>query len=114
MNASTNISGRIKCAKGSSIYTLHLRHHGRKYRKRGAAKDSRGKIRDQVSIDERPEIVASKIRFGDLEMDTVLGKNHNGAILTINDRATKLCWIKLLTGRESEPLAKQVIDRYSL
>ena len=34
---------------------LHLRHHGRKYRKRGAAKDSRGKICDQVSIDERPK-----------------------------------------------------------
>ena len=89
---------------------LHLRHHGRKYRKRGAAKDSRGKIRDQVSIDERPEIVASKIHFGDLEMDTVLGKNHKGAILTINDRATKLCWIRILTSRESEPLAKQVIE----
>ena len=53
--------------------------------------------------------MASKIRFGDLEMDTVLGKNHKGAILTINDRATKLCWIRVLTGRESEPLAKQVI-----
>ena len=87
-----------------------MRYQGRKYRKRGATKDSRGKIRDQVSIDERPEIVASKIRFGDLEMDTVLGKNHKGAILTINDRATKLCWIRVLTGRESEPLAKQVIE----
>ena len=54
--------------------------------------------------------MASKIRFGDLEMDTVLGKNHKGAILTINDRATKLCWIRVLTGRESEPLAKQVIE----
>ena len=88
---------------------LHLRHHGRKYRKRGATKDSREKIYDQVSIDERPEIVALKDRFGDLEMDTVLGKNHKGAILTINDRATKLCWIKLLTGRESKSLTKRVI-----
>ena len=86
---------------------LHLRHHGRKYRKRGAAKDSRGKIRGQVSIDERPEIVASKIRFGDLEMDTVLGKNHKGAILTINDRATKLCWIKILTRRERRSRLKR-------
>ena len=57
---------------------LHLRHHGRKYRKRGAAKDSREKICDQVSIDERPEIVALKDRFGDLEMDTVLGKIIRG------------------------------------
>ena len=87
-----------------------MRYQGRKYRKRGAAKDSRGKIRDQVSIDERPEIVALKDRFGDLEMDTVLGKNHKGAILTINARATKLCWIKLLTGRESKPLTKRVIE----
>ena len=43
-------------------------------------------------------------------MDTVLGENHKEAILTINDRATKLCRIRLLTGRESEPLAKQVIE----
>ena len=86
---------------------LHLRHRGRKYRKRGAAKDSRGRIRDTISIDERPEIVASKIRFGDLEMDTVLGKNHKGAILTINDRATKLCWIKILTRRESRSRLKR-------
>ena len=112
------IAGRCKlegrpCVSHERIYQYIWEdkiHHGRKYWKRGAAKDSRGKIRDQVSIDERPEIVASKIRFGDLEMDTVLGKNHKGAILTINDRATKLCWIRLLTGRESEPLAKQVIE----
>ena len=83
---------------------LHLRHHGRKYRKRGAAKDSRGRIRDTMSIDLRPPEVELKKRFGDLEMDTVVGKKHKGAILTINDRSTKLCWIRLLTGRESEPL----------
>ena len=28
-------------------------------------------------------------RFGDLEIDTIIGKNHKGAILTINDRATE-------------------------
>ena len=84
---------------------LHLRHKERKYRKRGVAKDSRGRIRDTMSIDLRPPEVELKKRFGDLEMDTVVGKNHKGAILTINDRSTKLCWIRLLTGREeSEPL----------
>ena len=58
-----------------------------------------------MSIDLRPPEVELKKRFGDLEMDTVVGKNHKGAILTINDRSTKLCWIRLLTGREeSKPL----------
>ena len=66
----------------SKLY-LHLRHKGRKYRKRDAAKDSRGRIRDTMSIDLRPPEVELKKRFGDLEMDTVVGKNHKGAILTI-------------------------------
>ena len=88
----------------------HLRHRGRKYRRRGAAKDSRGRIRDSVSIDLRPPEVELKNRFGDLEMDTVVGKNHKGAILTINDRVTKLCWIKRLTGREAELLKAATLD----
>ena len=39
-----------------------------------------------LSIDERPAIVNEKTRFGDLEIDTIIGKNHKGAILTITDR----------------------------
>ena len=63
-----------------------------------------------MSIDLRPPEVELKKRFGDLEMDTVVGKNHKGAILTINDRSTKLCWIRLLTGREeSEPLKAETV-----
>ena len=36
-----------------------------------------------MSIDLRPPEVELKKRFGDLEMDTMVGKNHKGAILTI-------------------------------
>ena len=53
-----------------------LRHTGRKYRKRGDSKDKRGILKDRVSIEQRPSIVDEKIRFGDLEIDTVIGKNH--------------------------------------
>ena len=63
-----------------------------------------------MSIDLRPPEVELKKRFGELEMDTVVGKNHKGAILTINDRSMKLCWIRLLAGRESKPLTKRVIE----
>ena len=63
-----------------------------------------------MSIDLRPPEVELKKRFGDLEMDTVVGKNHKGAILTINARSMKLCWIRLLAGRESKTLTKRVIE----
>ena len=69
-----------------------LRHTGRKYRKRGDSKDKRGILKDRVSIEQRPSIVDEKIRFGDLEIDTVIGQNHQGALLTINDRVTSLVW----------------------
>lgn len=34
-----------------------------------------------MSIDQSPSIVDEKTRFGDLEIDTVIGKNHQGALL---------------------------------
>jgi len=87
-----------------------LRHTGRKYRKGGDSKDKRGILKDRVSIDDRPTIVDEKVRFGDLEIDTVIGQNHQGALLTINDRVTSLVWIQLLEGKHSEPLTKATIQ----
>ena len=43
--------------------------HGRRRRKRGARKDSRGIIHHRVSIDQRPSIVQQRVRPGDLEVD---------------------------------------------
>lgn len=37
-----------------------------------------------------------KLRFGDLEIDTVIGSNHKGALVTINDRFTSKVWIRKL------------------
>ena len=95
--------------EGGELHT-HLRHKGRKYRKRSAAKDKRGIIKNRVDIDMRPKIVDEKYRFGDCEIDTVIGKNHKGALLTINDRATNLTWIELLDGKEAEPVTEKTIN----
>lgn len=97
--------------KSGGFLHEHLRRKGRKYRKRGAAKDSRGVLRDRVSIDQRPTVVDQKIRFGDLEIDTIVGSNHKGAILTINDRLTSFCWIELLKGRNAKELADAAVRR---
>jgi len=74
--------------KAKGILHTHLRNKGRRYRKRGALKDSRGIIPGKVNINERPPIVEERTRFGDLEMDLIIGKNHHKTILTINDLAS--------------------------
>lgn len=43
----------------------------------------------QADFSERPAIVDNKERFGDMEIDTVIVKNHIGALLAINDRADR-------------------------
>ena len=50
------------------------------------------------TIDQRPSVVDDKVRFVDLEIDAIIGKNHKGAILTINNRVTSSVWIRKLQG----------------
>ncbi len=97
---------------GGDLY-IHLRHKGRRYRKRGNAKDNRGIIKDRVDISQRPKIVDQKQRLGDLEIDTMIGQNHKGALLTINDRVSGYVIIEKLNGKDAKELAEKVIKRLS-
>ena len=42
----------------------------------------------RVDIDKRPKIVEQRNRFSDLEVDLIIDKNQQNAIVTINDRAS--------------------------
>jgi transposase, IS30 family len=71
---------------GGALY-LALRAH-KKYRKRHTGRERRGRIPNQVSIELRPEIVATRGRFGDWEADLVIGANHQQALVTMNERTS--------------------------
>lgn len=60
-------------------------------------------------IDER-EPQADGTRFGDWEMDTIIGKDGRGAILTLVERSKDyLLMKKLPRGKNAEALAKTVV-----
>ena len=63
---------------GGCLY-LHTRHRLKK-RKRPQA--GRIPVINRLCIEERPEIVNLKQRFGDWEMDTIIGGNGKGAMVT--------------------------------
>jgi len=50
-------------------------------------------IPDRVSIHQRPKEADGK-RFGDFEMDTIIGCNNQGAILTLVERSTNMLFMK--------------------
>ena len=51
-----------------------------------------------------------KGRFGDFEGDTIIGKNHKGAVATFNDRKTGFVCLKKLVCREASTLANGAIE----
>jgi transposase, IS30 family len=84
----------------------NLRVASKKYRKRYGARESKKCIiKDKVPIDERPECINNKQRIGDWEIDTIVGKDNKGAIVTIAERATAFVLIAKLNGKNAQELA---------
>ena len=94
---------------GGNLYK-YLRSRGKPYRKRGISKDGRGQIKDAVSIDERPEVVDQKSRIGDWEIDTVIGKKHRQAIVTIVERSSKFSVMKKVERKTADAVAEATIE----
>ncbi len=94
--------------RGGSLYK-NLRHHRKKYQKRGSSKSKNCCISRRVDIDQRPKIVELKQRVGDWEVDTVVGKGHQGAILTMVDRASKLTKLCLVPKKTSQNIADAMV-----
>ena len=95
--------------RGGSLYR-HLRTKGKKYKKRGHLKDKRGLLVGRVDISQRPLIVEKKDRLGDFEIDLVIGKNHKGALLTINDRASGVLFMEKLNSKEAAEIEEKTIE----
>lgn len=49
------------------------------------------------------------MRVGDRELDTIIGKNHKGAIVTMDDRKTKLRLAYPLPGKRAEEVKDAII-----
>ena len=87
-----------------------MRVASKKYRKRyGSGKVKRCVIKDKISIDNRPDCINNKERFGDWEIDTIVGKDNKGAIVTIAERATAFVLIAKLNGKNAKELAEAVV-----
>lgn len=97
-------------ADESGKLASHCRHK-MKYSRHGRPDRTTGvnNIPGRVSIHERPA-EADGTRFGDWEMDTIVGKDGKGAIVTLVERSTNMPLMERLPeGKRPEPLAKTVI-----
>src|SRR5437868_10101810 len=92
---------------GGTLYK-HLRHHGKKYNKRKGKNAGRGLIPNRVDIDQRPSIVEEKSRIGDWEIDTIIGKDRAGAIVSMVDRASKYTKLVLVDNKNAATVTNAI------
>lgn len=90
--------------EGGELYK-HLRCQ-KKRKKRYGTYDRRGQIPDKTSIDERPEFIEDRKRLGDMEIDTIIGKGHQGGLVTVVDRASRYTFVHQIGSKQ----AKKVKD----
>ncbi len=93
---------------GGDLYK-HLRCQ-KKRRKRYGNRDRRGKLPNRRSIEERPEIVDQRQRIGDWEVDTIVGKGHHQAIVTLTERKSRLALLRKVDRRTAELVSDAMIE----
>lgn len=99
-------------AAGGQLYK-HLRHQSKTYRKRYGSAHNRTGIPNRVDIDQRPASANNRERIGDWEADTIIGKNHRGAIVTLDDRKSKLRLAAPLPGKRAKYVKQAMIGLFS-
>ena len=81
----------------------------KKRRKRYGTYSRRGRIADHVSIDERPAVVNARERIGDWEGDTVIGKGHEGVLVTVVERTSKYTVLESVSHKTAVAVRKAVV-----
>lgn len=91
------------------IYLKKLRTKRKKRRQRGLKNKKRSLIPNRIGIESRPPIEGK----GHWEGDTIIGKDHRGAIATYVDKTTKYFIAQLIEDKTSQSLNKATKESFS-
>ena len=86
--------------EGGMLYTHLARQHI--YRKRIHKYCRRGFRDPRRPISERPAIVETRSRLGDWEADTIIGRNHRQAIVSLVERRSRFCLLHKVPARSAD------------
>ena len=83
----------------------YLRCHKARRKRYASGQERRGTLANRIGIEQRPAIVAQRKRIGDWEGDTVIGKNHQGVLVTLVKRKSRYTLACQLASRHAIALA---------
>lgn len=72
--------------------------------------ETRGQLSNRNNIYARPSEIEQRTRFGDLEIDTIVGNNHKQSLVSIVDRKTGYLWLKKCSSHKSQEVCQATIS----
>ncbi len=99
---------RLDKNKGATLFH-HLRFRNQRKREYGSP-EIRGQLSNRKSIHDRPIEIEQHTRFGDLEIDTIVGKNHQQSLVSIVDQKTDYLWLKKCSSRKAEEVCQTTVS----
>ncbi len=94
-----------------TLYQQLRRRHKRRRRQHRYGTGRRFRA-DRVSIDQRPEVVATRQRFGDWEGDTVQGKPGTGCLVTMVERKSRFLVAAKLENKKAATLTAKCVKAF--
>jgi IS30 family transposase len=91
---------------------MYLPRKRRIRKKRQCKLDTRLKITGKKNIKDRPAVVATREEFGHWEGDTVVGKNNDGYIVTLLERATQVYLTAPMQDKKGETCVKAIAEAF--
>lgn len=94
---------------GGVLY-MHLRRR-HTYRKRIHKYSKRVGWDARRPISERPSIVETRSRLGDWEVDTIIGRERKGGILSLVERRSRFCLLRRVPTKSPDTVAEAICER---
>lgn len=88
----------------------HLRCQKKRKKRYASGASRRGQIPNRRGIEERSAAVETRKRIGHWEADTVIGKAHKGALVTLVERKSGMLLIKKVDFKRADLVSQAMIE----
>jgi IS30 family transposase len=88
----------------------HLRCQKVRRKRYASGRERRGVLKNRTCIEKRPAIVDERSRIGDWEGDTVIGKAHQGALVTLVERKSRYTLARRVNGKHASSVGQAIIE----
>jgi len=94
---------------GGKLYTYLRQGKNKRRKKYGKISTKRGQIRNKRPINTRPKYIDKRSTYGHWEGDTIIGKNHQKAMITLVERKSGFVIIEKVESKNADLVAEQII-----